>query len=156
MAYNLDGVDELVVNADVLAKIFSGADHQVERSGHRRAQQRRDPARHQNHADLPVGFVGHHRQLPEVSGRRRPADAGPRERASEFQGGAGEGAQKSAGVVQAVQATPGAIGYVEKGFADQAGLPFAQIDNGGGAVALTDDAAGKAIDAAKFKADGND
>ncbi|WP_084223687.1 NADP-dependent isocitrate dehydrogenase, partial [Mycolicibacterium holsaticum] len=33
---------------------------------------------------------------------------------SEFQGGAGEGAQKSAGVVQAVQATPGAIGYVEK------------------------------------------
>ena len=40
----------------------------------------------------------------------------------EFQGGAGEGAQKSSGVVQAVQATPGAIGYVEKGFA-AAGRP---------------------------------
>ena len=74
----------------------------------------------------------------------------------EFQGGAGEGAQKSAGVVQAVQATPGAIGYVEKGFADQAKLPFAQIDNGGGAVALTDDTAKTAIDGAKFTAEGND
>ena len=45
----------------------------------------------------------------------------------EFQGGAGEGAQKSAGVVQAVQATPGAIGYVEKGFA-AAGRPAVRPD----------------------------
>ena len=70
---------------------------------------------------------------------------------SEFQGGAGEGAQKSAGVVQAVQATPGAIGYVEKGFAEQAGLPFAQIDSGAGAVELTDESAKKAIDAATVR-----
>jgi phosphate transport system substrate-binding protein len=74
----------------------------------------------------------------------------------EFQGGAGEGAQKSAGVVQAVQATPGAIGYVEKGFADQAKLTAAQIDNGGGPVALSDDSAKTAIDSAKFAGDGND
>jgi phosphate transport system substrate-binding protein len=75
---------------------------------------------------------------------------------SEFQGGAGEGAQKSAGVAQAIQATPGAIGYVEKGFADQSGLKYAQIDTGSGAVELTDDSAGKAINAAKFAAEGND
>ncbi len=31
---------------------------------------------------------------------------------TEFQGGVGEGAQRSAGVVQAVQVTPGAIGCV--------------------------------------------
>ena len=68
----------------------------------------------------------------------------------------GEGTQKSAGVVQAVQSTPGAIGYVEKGFADQSGVPYAQIDNGSGAVALTDDAARKAIDSAKFAGEGND
>jgi phosphate transport system substrate-binding protein len=59
-------------------------------------------------------------------------------------------------VVQAVQATPGSIGYVEKGFADQAGVPFAQIDTGSGAVELTDETAGKAIDAAEFVAEGND
>jgi phosphate transport system substrate-binding protein len=74
----------------------------------------------------------------------------------EFQGGAGEGAQKSAGVVQAIQATPGAIGYVEKGFAQQAGLKLAQIDSGGGAVELTDESTQKAVDSAKFKADGMD
>ena len=33
----------------------------------------------------------------------------------QHQGGAGEGAQKSSGVVQAIQATPGSIGYVEDG-----------------------------------------
>ena len=59
-------------------------------------------------------------------------------------------------MVQAVQATPGSIGYVEKGFAEQAGVPFAQIDSGAGAVELTDESAGKAINAAKFAAEGND
>ena len=58
--------------------------------------------------------------------------------------------------MQAVQATPGSIGYVEKGFAEQAGVPFAQIDSGAGAVELTDETAGAAIDAAKFAAEGND
>ena len=58
--------------------------------------------------------------------------------------------------MQAVQATPGSIGYVEKGFAEQAGVPFAQIDSGAGAVELTDESAGKAIDAAKFTGEGND
>ena len=50
----------------------------------------------------------------------------------------------------------GAIGYVEKSPAAAAGLPFAQIDNGSGAVELTDDNAKKAIAAAKFAKDGND
>lgn len=75
---------------------------------------------------------------------------------TEFQGGAGEGAQKSAGVVQAVATTPGAIGYVEKGFADHASLPYARIDNGGGAVALTDDTARRAVDTAAFERAGHD
>ena len=75
---------------------------------------------------------------------------------SEFQGGVGEGAQKSAGVVQAVQSTPGAIGYVEKGCADQSGVPYAQINTGSGGVALTDNAARNAIDNAAFAGTGND
>ena len=59
---------------------------------------------------------------------------------------------KSATVVK----TPGAIGYVEKGFATQAGLAMAQIDTGSGAVELTDTSAGAAIAGAKFAAEGND
>jgi phosphate transport system substrate-binding protein len=75
---------------------------------------------------------------------------------TEFQGGVGEGATKSAGVIQAVRAALGAIGYVEKGFADQGGLPYAQIDTGNGVVPLTNDTANNAINAARFVADGND
>ncbi|SEH63216.1 phosphate ABC transporter substrate-binding protein, PhoT family [Mycolicibacterium rutilum] len=155
LAYNIDGVDKLVVNADVLAKIFSG---QITKWN--------DPAL----AALNAGT-----NLPDAditpiyrsdsSGttdnfQKYLAAAAPQSwtkgDGSEFQGGAGEGAQKSAGVVQAVQATAGSIGYVEKGFAEQAGIPFAQIDSGAGAVELTDDSAKKAIDAAQFAAEGND
>ncbi|KUH80801.1 MULTISPECIES: phosphate ABC transporter substrate-binding protein PstS [unclassified Mycobacterium] len=155
LAYNLEGVDKLVLNADLLAKIFQG---QITRWN--------DPA---------IAALNAGTNLPDTaitpiyrsdsSGttdnfQKYLATAAPQSwtkgEGSEFQGGAGEGAQKSAGVVQAVQATGGAIGYVEKGFAEQAGAPFAQIDSGAGAVALTDESAKKAIDAAKFAAEGND
>jgi phosphate transport system substrate-binding protein len=155
MAYNLEGVDKLVVNGDVLAKIFQG---QITKWN--------DPAI----AALNAGAT-----LPDVdikpiyrsdsSGttdnfQKYLAAAAPQSwtkgAGSEFQGGAGEGAQKSSGVVQAIQATPGAIGYVEKSPAAAANLPFAQIDNGAGAVELTDDNAKKAIASAKFASEGND
>ncbi|MCV7220273.1 phosphate ABC transporter substrate-binding protein PstS [Mycolicibacterium elephantis] len=155
MAYNIDGVDRLVLNADLLAKIFQG---QIT-----------------NWNDPAIGALNDGATLPDApitpiyrsdsSGttdnfQKYLAAAAPESwtkgAGSEFQGGAGEGAQKSAGVVQAVQATPGSIGYVEKGFAEQAGVPFAAIDSGAGAVELTDESAGKAIDAATFASEGND
>ena len=155
MAYHLEGVSKLVVNADVLAKIFQGE-----------IKKWNDPAI----AALNAGTTLPDTDIKPVyrsdsSGttdnfQKYLAAAAPeawkKGAGSEFQGGAGEGAQKSAGVVQAVQATPGAIGYVEKSPAAAAGLPFAQIDNGSGAVELTDDNAKKAIAAAKFAKDGND
>jgi phosphate transport system substrate-binding protein len=155
LAYSVEGVDKLVVNADVVAKIFQGE-----------IKKWNDPA---------IGALNSGATLPDLdikpiyrsdsSGttdnfQKYLAAAAPQSwtkgAGKEFQGGAGEGAQKSSGVVQAVQATPGAIGYVEKSPAAAAGLPFAQIDNGSGAVELTDDSAKKAIAAAKFKAEGND
>jgi phosphate transport system substrate-binding protein len=155
LAYNVEGVDDLVLNGDTLAKIFQG-----------QITTWNDPA---------IAALNAGKTLPDTkvtpifrsdsSGttdnfQKYLAAAAPQTwtkgDGSEFQGGAGEGAQKSAGVAQAVQATPGSIGYVEKGFADQAGLPYAQIDNGGGAVKLSDETAAKAIDSAKFAAEGND
>lgn len=155
MAYNVEGVEGLVLNGDTLAKIFQG---QITKWN--------DPA---------IAALNEGKTLPDVnitpiyrsdsSGttdnfqkylEAASGGAWTKGDGSEFQGGAGEGAQKSAGVAQAVQATPGAIGYVEKGFADQAGIPYAQIDNGSGPVELNDESAGKAIDAAKFAAEGND
>src|SRR5690349_4752382 len=155
MAYNIDGVDKLVVNGEVLAKIFQG---QITKWN--------DPA---------IAALNSGTSLPDVdikpvyrsdsSGttdnfQTYLASAAPQAwtkgAGKEFQGGAGEGAQKSSGVVQAIQATPGSIGYVEKSPAAAAGLKNAEIDSGAGAVALTDDSTGKAVAAAKVKGDGND
>jgi phosphate transport system substrate-binding protein len=155
VAYHLNGVNALVVNADVLAKIFSGT-----------ITSWNDPA---------IAALNHNVALPDTkvspiyrsdsSGttdnfQKYLAAAAPQSWTSgtgtEFQGGVGEGAQKSAGVIQAVQSTPGAIGYVEKGFADQGGVPYVEIDDGGGAAMLTSDAAGNAIDNATFVGAGND
>jgi len=155
MAYNVEGADKLVVNGDVLAKIFQG---QITKWN--------DPAiaALNSGASLPDADIkpiyrsdssgttdNFQKYLAAAAPQAWTKGAG-----KEFQGGAGEGAQKSSGVVQAIQATPGGIGYVEKGFAQQAGLKVAQIDSGGGAVELTDESTQKAVDTAKFKAEGND
>jgi phosphate transport system substrate-binding protein len=155
MAYNIDGVSKLVLSGDVLAKIFQG---QITKWN--------DPA---------IAALNSGTTLPgaDIKPIYRSDSSGTTDNfqkylaasapqtwtkgaGKEFQGGAGEGAQKSSGVVQAIQATPGAIGYVEKSPAAAAGLPTAQIDNGGGGVALTDDTAKAAIGTAKFAGDGMD
>jgi phosphate transport system substrate-binding protein len=155
LAYNIDGVDKLVVNADVLAKIFQG---QITKWN--------DPAiaALNSGASLPDADIkpvyrsdssgttdNFQKYLAAAAPQSWTKGAG-----KEFQGGAGEGAQKSSGVVQAIQATPGSIGYVEKSPAAAAGLKNADIDSGAGAVALTDESTGKAVAAAKVKGDGND
>ncbi|WP_442932977.1 phosphate ABC transporter substrate-binding protein PstS [Mycobacterium kyogaense] len=155
MAYNLDGVDKLVLNGDTLAKIFQG---QITKWNDPAIAALNSGATLPDTAITPIyrsdssGTTDNFQKyLKAAAPQTWTKDAG-----SEFNGGAGEGASKSAGVTQAVQATPGSIGYVEKGFAQQAGLKYAQIDTGAGAVELTDETAGKAIDAAKFAAEGND
>jgi phosphate transport system substrate-binding protein len=155
LVYNLPGLPRLVVNSDALAKLFSG-----------RITAWNDPilAALNPGAPLPDTKV-----LPiyraDSSGttdnvQKYLSAAAPqswsRGVGTEFQGGVGEGAEKSAGVVQAVRATPGAIGYVEKGIADQAGVSYAEIDSGHGAVPLTNDTAGNAVQTAGFLAEGND
>jgi phosphate transport system substrate-binding protein len=155
LAYHLDGVKPLVVNGDMLAKIFSGA-----------ITKWNDPA---------IAALNRGAALPDlkITPIYRSDSSGTTDNfqqyltaaapqswskgvGTEFQGHVGEGAQKSAGVVQAVEATSGAIGYVQKGFADQASVPYAQLNSGAGAVALTEDAARKAVNDAMFAGTGND
>ncbi|MCV7134830.1 phosphate ABC transporter substrate-binding protein PstS [Mycobacterium hodleri] len=155
MAYNLEGVDKLVVNADVLAKIFTGAittwnDPAIAalNGGTTLPDTKITPIYRSDSSGTTDNFQ---KYLTAAAPQTWTKGAG-----KEFQGGAGEGAQKSSGVVQAVQATPGAIGYVEKSPAKAANLPFAQIDSGAGAVELTDETTAKAVGDAKFKAEGMD
>jgi phosphate transport system substrate-binding protein len=155
MAYNVEGVDKLVVNADVIAKIFTGAitawnDPAIAalNSGTTLPATKITPIYRSDSSGTTDNFQQY---LTAAAPASWTKGAG-----KEFQGGAGEGAQKSSGVVQAVQATPGAIGYVEKSPAAAANLPTAQIDSGAGPVELTDETTAKAVAAAKFKAEGMD
>lgn len=155
MAYNVEGVDKLVVTPDVLAKIFTGAittwnDPAIAavNGGATLPDTKITPIYRSDSSGTTDNFQ---KYLTAAAPQTWTKGAG-----KEFQGGAGEGAQKSSGVVQAVQATPGAIGYVEKSPAAAANLPFAQIDSGAGAVELTDETTAKAVGDAKFKADGMD
>lgn len=155
LAYNLPGVAGLVLSSDALAKIFSG-----------KITVWNDPilAALNPGAALPdtkiapiyrtdsSGTTDNVQKFLTVSAPQ----SWTKGVGTEFQGGVGEGAAKSSGVIQAVRATSGAIGYVEKGFADQAAMPYAQLSTGGGVVPLNNDTAGNAVKAAKFVADSND
>jgi phosphate transport system substrate-binding protein len=155
IVYNLPGNPGLVINSDALAKIFTG-----------RITSWNDPIL----VALNPGMALPDTKITPIyrtdsSGttdnvQKYLTAAAPQSWSkgvgTEFQGGVGEGAAKSAGVIQAVRATPGAIGYVEKGFADQARMPYAKIATRGGVIPLTNDTAGNAVKAAKFLAEGHD
>jgi phosphate transport system substrate-binding protein len=155
LVYNLPGVPTLVVNGDALAKIFSGmitAWNDPTLAALNRGVALPDSRIMPIYRTDPSGTTDNfQRYLTVAAPQSWTQGVGTR-----FQGGAGQGAASSEGVIQAVKAMPGAIGYVEKGFADQAGMPYAQIDNGLGAVPLTNDTARNGVNAAKFVAGGND
>ncbi|WP_270886860.1 phosphate ABC transporter substrate-binding protein PstS [Pedococcus sp. 5OH_020] len=70
--------------------------------------------------------------------------------------GKGEGKPKSDGVAGAVKSTEGGITYAEWSYAKDNSLGIAQIDNGAGPVELTGEAVGKAVSAAKADGQGHD
>ncbi|MEU5840806.1 phosphate ABC transporter substrate-binding protein PstS [Rhodococcus sp. NPDC047139] len=149
LAYNLEGVDDLVLNGETAAKIFNGS-----------ITKWNDPAiaALNEGVELPdsditpivrsdsSGTTDNFQQYLEIaSDGAWTSGAG-----SDFTGGVGEGAKGSAGVAQAVAGSPYSITYVEKSFAEQNRLNIAKIDNGSGPVELNEETAGKAIEGAEF------
>ena len=147
MAYNLDGVDKLILTPQVLSGIFGGTITTWNAK---------------EIADINPGVT-----LPSVAIAtvHRAEESGTTDNFTKyltaaggwtFEGGkawtapGGTAAQGNDGVGKAVASTAGSIGYVEWGYAKDNNLNMAQIDNGGGAVELTADSAAKAIDAAKI------
>ena len=59
-------------------------------------------------------------------------------------------------MAEGVKSTDGGITYVEWSYAKDNDLNIAQVDNGGGAVELTAESVGKAVEAAKADGEGND
>lgn len=71
-------------------------------------------------------------------------------------GATGEGKEKNAGILDAVSSNGNSISYLDYSDIFAAGLQSAEIDNGGGPVALTAESAAQAIGAAQNVGEGND
>jgi phosphate transport system substrate-binding protein len=155
LAYNVSGVDSLVLNPATAAGIFTG-----------KITKWNDPAI----AALNSGVT-----LPDatIAAFHRSDSSGTTDNFTKwliatakadytFAGGkdwvapGGQGAKGSDGVASSVASTPNSIGYMELSFVQTQGLKAAKIDNGGGAVEATSDAAAKTIAAATVKGTGND
>ncbi|GAB3681877.1 phosphate ABC transporter substrate-binding protein PstS [Angustibacter aerolatus] len=155
VSYNVPGVDAVTLTPSVIAQIFTG-----------KVKTWNDPAiaKLNGDAKLPSTAIKVFYRSDESGTtenfEKYLAGAAPSDWTIEpgkaFGGGVGEGREKSAGVSDAVKSTEGAITYVEWSYAKDNKLGVAKVDNGGGAVELTGETAGKAVTAAKPDGEGND
>ncbi|MEU4806672.1 phosphate ABC transporter substrate-binding protein PstS [Actinosynnema sp. NPDC023587] len=155
IGYKLAGVEDLVLDGDVTAKIFNGT-----------VKKWNDPAIKalNSSAALPdkdikvvyrsdeAGTTDNFQKYLKIASKGSWTQGDGKQ----FKGGVGEGKEKSAGVAQAAGSVDGAVTYVELSFAQDNKLSIAKIDAGQGAVELTNETVGKAIDGAKLKGEGND
>jgi phosphate transport system substrate-binding protein len=156
ISFNVAGVDDLVLTPDVTAKIFLG---QVAKWN--------DPAiaalnEGATLPDAPItvffrsdesgttdNFTSWLNAAAPSVWTAEPGKAWPA-------GAAGEGKEKSSGVLEAVKANANSIGYLDYSDALAAGLTYAQLDLGEGPVQLTAASAGAAIALAEVVGEGND
>ncbi len=154
IAYNVEGVDKLILTPAVAADIFNG-----------KITTWNDPA---------IAAINPGVTLPATPVKVffRSDESGTTENFTKYLNtaapdawtadpakvwsGKGEGKEKSAGVAEGVKSTDGGITYVEWSYAKDNDLSIAQVDNGGGAVELTAESVGKAVEAAQPDGEGND
>lgn len=156
LAYNLQGVDKLVLSAPVVAKIFTGAitmwDDPAIKALNSDAKLPSTKIQPFSRSDESGTTDNFQKYLTAAAPAEWTVGAGQK-----FAGKGTTGATKSDGVTQGVKSTPGAITYVELSFAENAGLGVAQLDTGASApVELSGASAGKAVEAAKIAGTGND
>ena len=153
VAFNLKGVDKLVLTPTVTAKIFAGAitkwnDPAIAaiNSGVKLPAEAIKVFFRSDESGTTENFT---KYLHAAAAADWPAD--PAKKWS----GKGEGKEKSAGVANAVKSTEGGITYAEWSYAKDNKLGIASIDNGAGAVELTGETVGKAVGIATQSGNGN-
>ncbi len=155
IAYNVDGLDKLILDGPTAAKIFQG----TIKTWNDPAIAKLNPGATLPSTNdlglLPLGRVRHHRELHQVPVRPPVRGAWTGKPAKKWTG-TGAGKEKSAGVAEGVKSTKNSITYVEWSYAIDNKLGIAQIDTGAGPVELTADSAGKALAAAKPAGTGTD
>jgi len=151
IAYNVDGVQKLVLDGPTAAKIFHGA-----------IKTWNDPAIAKLNVgvSLPSAPISVFFRSDENFTNYLAASGGGAwaDKPAKKWTGTGAGKEKSAGVAEGVKSTKNSITYVEWSYAVDNKLGIAQIDNGSGTpVELSAESAGKALAAAKpASAGGND
>ncbi|WP_426509866.1 phosphate ABC transporter substrate-binding protein PstS [Dactylosporangium sp. McL0621] len=156
IAYNLDGVKDLQLKPETIAKIFSGSIKTWDDA----AIKADNPS-----ASLPsTAILAVHRGDSSgttdnftnyLTAVAPSAWTFGHDKVWKAPGGSAE--QKSDGVAGAIKKTAGAIGYVELSFAKTNALSMAKVQNGAGEfTALTGESAGKTIAGAKIAGTGDD
>ena len=154
IAYNVDGLDKLILDGPTAAKIFQGD----VKTWNAPEIAKLNPGAKLPSAPIAVFF--------------RSDESGTTENFTKYLEAAGGGAwtgkpakkwtgtragkEKSAGVAEGVKSTKNSITYVEWSYAVDNKLGVAQIDTGSGAVELSAESAGKALAAAKPAGTGSD
>jgi phosphate transport system substrate-binding protein len=153
-AYNVDGVDKLVLNAEVLSGIFNGSiktwdDEKIAKlnSGAKLPSEKITVFFRSDESGTTENTTKFLSKAGNGAWKQEPAKAWT---------GTGEGKNKSSGVAEAVSSTKNSISYMEWSYAKDNSLKMAQLNSGSGPVELTAEAVGKAVDEAKVKGSGND
>jgi phosphate transport system substrate-binding protein len=157
VAYNVKGLDKLILTPSVIAQIFTGKITKWN--------------------DSAIAALNSGVTLPDaaIAAYHRSDSSGTTDNFTKYLGAAaasdwtyahakdwpkeitsGQGAKGSDGVAAALKGQDNSIGYVELSFTTDGSLGVAQVDNGGGAVTLSPESAGKALEAATITGTGND
>jgi phosphate transport system substrate-binding protein len=150
---NIDGVKSLNLSSETLAGIFSGSITKWNDA----AIKKENPSAKLPSAAISVFYRSDESGTTDNFTNYLNKAAGDvwTEAHSKQWKGTGKGADKSAGVAQAVKSTKNSISYVEWSYAQKNNLNPVAIDNGNGPVKLTNESAGKAVSAAKTAGAGN-
>jgi phosphate transport system substrate-binding protein len=156
LAYNVAGVDDLRLKPATIARIFGGTitawNDPAIAADNPGAVLPTTPIRTVHRSDSSGTTDNFTKFLAATAGSSWPAGSG-----STWKAPGGTAAQGSNGVVETIERTEGAIGYVEASYARFHELPAARVGNAAGEFpALTDEAAGAQVAGARVVGSGND
>ena len=156
VAYNLPGVDKLILTPTVTAQMFLGKIT----AWNDPAIAKLNPGVTLPSTKISVFFRSDESGTTQNFEKYLQAAAGADwtggDPSKTWPGKVGEGRAKSDGTNEGVKSTEGGLTYIEWSYAKDNKLGVAQIDNGGGAVELTGESAGAAIANAQPDGTGND
>ncbi|MDX3248123.1 phosphate ABC transporter substrate-binding protein PstS [Streptomyces sp. ME18-1-4] len=155
VAYNVEGVDNLVLDASTIAKIFNGKitnwnDEAIKKLNPtaKLPDQKIQPYHRSDESGTTDNFT---KYLIAAAKTDWPYSGG-----KAWQAKGGQSAAGSSGVAQGVKSTPGAIGYMELSYAKD-GLGTVAVNTGAAApVKASSDGATKAVAAAQVVGTGSD